>query len=257
MNSSSESEAFNIYLMRLLKATLTSLSGSSNSFKKAPTTVFTFNVSFLKSKCLHNRGMFFIKSKIGYKREIAHSIFSISLLNKILFIKGLSKIHFCLSGYPIIFFLRFRSPNADNKFITLNVKLTISYHHIYFSPRNSQSQHAASGPATSPCVIFRAKTYCPFHFLWLNLYMKSRTTDCSYGREWGRRWQWNLIHSKQQLRLLLFLQQQYWLYGKAATSLVLPKTHFGDLSITVEIADLNWQSPVFEIRNPLCITFWE
>lgn len=63
INPSSESKDSNIYLIFPLKATLTSLSGSSIKFNKVPRTVFTSVSSSLKSRCLQRWHKLSMKAK--------------------------------------------------------------------------------------------------------------------------------------------------------------------------------------------------
>lgn len=52
MNPSSESKDSNMFFIQSLKATRTSLSGSSIRFNKDPMRIFTLDSSLLKSRCL-------------------------------------------------------------------------------------------------------------------------------------------------------------------------------------------------------------
>ena len=63
INPSSESKDSSMCLIFPLKATLTSLSGSSIKFNKAPRTIFTSVSSSLKSRCLQRWYRLSMKAK--------------------------------------------------------------------------------------------------------------------------------------------------------------------------------------------------
>lgn len=93
MNPSSESKDSNMFFIQSLKATRTSLSGSSIRFNKDPMRIFTLDSSLLKSRCLQRWGIFSINAEHGWVGGGKEKIIFLNLLKKIKVLQFRHKAH--------------------------------------------------------------------------------------------------------------------------------------------------------------------